>query len=987
MSIKIKKRDGSLEELNHEKYHNHVEHAVKGIDNVSASEIEFAAKMNIVDGIRSSEIQKALIMATSDMIMDNPNYDKPAARLLNQDLRKEVFGDYEPKDLTEHIINNINENIYDRNYLNRYYTDEEIRELIGLIDLDKDDNFSYAGLKKNTDGYLIKKYGKIKETPQEAYLLIGMFAFAKYKEKYNSEVRRKWVNECYKALSDYEISLPTPVISKLRTTFRNFISCVLIPLGDTKMSISNANKTILLVVASGSGIGLDASDIRGLGADIDNGRMQHVGAFPIIKASEKTTKAFVQPDRDGSTTTFYLYYNREILEMMTWGNTKGTADTRARDMDHAIKFNYLFFERYKNNEDITLFFTNDVPLLKTCAGEPEKFKKLYEEYERTVPEENQVKIPASVIFDNFLSEVVLQSREYAVFMDAFNKHSSFDVPLNQSNLCVTGDTKILTKEYGNAVIGKLVERGNTDVTCWNGEEWSETKLFKTSEGQTVWKVILSDDIELEVTPYHKWYILEDGVVVEKRTAELRIGDIIEDYKIPLQSKIYDDCEISMLCTKRGVTVMGIINENKKAPTYCGTEPKRNKLIFNGVLTGNCLEIGQPTFPLESDYIFKRNIEFKSEEDKEKFYKIRKKMFTLQSTKQKEYKSLNKKLNKHFEFTTIDMSAKVDESKPYDYFDLNGNIALDETGVCILGGINVGNTKEERLPIVIELLVRLLDEIIDYNEYMTPYMEKAAKMRRGLGIGFSDIFHDLAKNKVKYNTKEGMELVNRKLELITYHGIKTSIQLAKDFGPCLLNKESKYSKGILPIDTYEKHVDDLVEKSPLGLDWLTLRRLANKYGTRHSSLFANAPFGNSSLPSNSTPGIEPPRDLIGKKSGLPKVVPEYDKYKEYYTTAWSDEFNNIDYFKFTAVIQKWMDQALSLNRYHDLRRYENEKIPKSLFLEETLVAYYYGHKTLYYLNIKSKDKVNKNEELLLESHKETIKLKQTPGECSGGSCSI
>jgi len=510
--ILVKKRDGSLKELNHEKYHQHVEHAIRGVKDASASEIEFMANMNIVNGIKTEDIQKALIMAAADKIYEDPVYDKPAARLLNQDLRKEVYNAYEPNDFISFILNNINNNIYDKDYLYKYYTKEEVIELLDIIDYSKDDNFSYAGLKRETDGYLIKKYNKIKETPQESYIMLSMFAFAKYKEKYDNETRKKWVTICYEALSNFEVSFPTPIISKLRTTFRGFISCVLISMGDTKLSIANAMKNIILVVASGSGIGLDGSDIRGRGADIDHGRMEHVGTFPIIKAAEKTTKSFVQPDRDGSTTTFYNFYNVEILDMMTWGNTKGNADNRIRDMDHAIKFNDLFFKRYADDKDITLFYTNDVPLLQACLGDSETFISYYEEYERTVPKDRQFKVHSSIIFDNFLSERALQAREYTVFMDEFQQHSSYDIPLKQSNLCVTGDTKLLTKEYGNKKIGKLVEKGINKATCWNGKEWSETDLFKTSEKQEVWKVIVDrvgKTIELEVTPYHKWYVLEN----------------------------------------------------------------------------------------------------------------------------------------------------------------------------------------------------------------------------------------------------------------------------------------------------------------------------------------------------------------------------------------------------------------------------------------------------------------------------------------------
>jgi ribonucleotide reductase alpha subunit len=544
-------------------------------------------------------------------------------------------------------------------------------------------------------------------------------------------------------------------------------------------------------------------------------------------------------------------------------------------------------------------------------------------------------------------------------------------------LCVSGDTKILTKEYGNIAIAELVEDKNvTSTECWNGEEWSETELFKTSDKQAVWKVTLSNGAIIEATSYHKWYVIVDNTVFIKRTYELESNDVLESFILPDSNELIEGIEVTK-CTGHG----------RMTATYCGTEPKRNKLIFNGILTGNCNEITQPTFPLEADYNIRRNIIFKNEEAKAKYYKLRNELFSLQSYENVISKKLREEMFELYEFTNIDMGADVDENKPYDYFDLKGLPVVDETGVCIIAGINIGHVDIERLPLISELMVRVLEELIDYNKYETPYMEKAAKMRRGIGIGFSDVFHLLAKNKVKYNTKEGMELINSRCELASYHMIRTSIQLAKDFGPCLLNYDSKYSKGVFPIDTYNKHVDELVSVSPNNLNWEHLKNEAREHGTRHSSLFANAPYGNSAIPSGSTYGLEPPREHKFKKSGLPIVVPDYDEYGAYYTTAWSSEFNNIDYFKFTSVVQKWWDQALSLNEYHNLLRYEDRKIPKSYMMEGFFTAYYYGHKSLYYLNIKSKDKNINDEDALINDTSEIVEEEDEIIGCESGACSI
>jgi len=319
---------------------------------------------------------------------------------------------------------------------------------------------------------------------------------------------------------------------------------------------------------------------------------------------------------------------------------------------------------------------------------------------------------------------------------------------------------------------------------------------------------------------------------------------------------------------------------------------------------------------------------------------------------------------------------------YDYFDIDGNINLGEVGVCIICGINLGFVPEDELGLVAEYLVRFEDQLIDYMEYDTTFIEKAAKMRRGIGIGFSDVFHLLAKENVKYNTREGRQLVHDRVELAAYHMTKTSIQLAQDFGPCMLYKDTKYADGIFPVDTYAKTVDELVEHDRLKLPWGELKEQAKLYGVRMSTLMANAPFGSSSIRSNSQPGIEPPRSLLAKKDGLPKLVPGYFEYKDNYTTTWSDEFNNIDYFKLTAVVQKFEDQTISLNQYHDLTKYEDGKVPQSLLIEELLVAQYYGNKSLYYYNIISKKDVTSEEEELSNMIEEDTLI-----ACGSGGCSI
>jgi len=411
---------------------------------------------------------------------------------------------------------------------------------------------------------------------------------------------------------------------------------------------------------------------------------------------------------------------------------------------------------------------------------------------------------------------------------------------------------------------------------------------------------------------------------------------------------------------------------KREKVYDITVEDNHNFYANNILIHNCTEISVPIFPLRGISI-RRNIKFDTAQDRELYYELR----TSAYFHQIDEKELNKKVKQMatlVKFVSQDINAEVNESEDYDYFDITGLVNLSEIGVCILGGINVGHCKSnKRLEIVSEYLVRLLEELIDYMVWDLPEAEKAAKMRRTLGIGFSDIFHDLAVNKKFYNTREGRQFISDKIELCSYAMIRTSVELAKEKGKCQLFSDTKYAKGILPVDTYNKNVDELVDVSKL--DWQWLREQVLKHGMRHSTLMANAPFGSSSIVSNSTPGLEPPRGIETTKKKVTKLVPDIKSSSKYYTTAWGDDFNNSDYFMFVAVFQKWMDQTISTNKYVNLLKEENGKVKKSTLIKEMLVALYFGLKTVYYSNIRSNDAKDGED---LEEEKES---------CSGGGCEV
>ena len=279
-------------------------------------------------------------------------------------------------------------------------------------------------------------------------------------------------------------------------------------------------------------------------------------------------------------------------------------------------------------------------------------------------------------------------------------------------------------------------------------------------------------------------------------------------------------------------------------------------------------------------------------------------------------------------------------------DEEGEIAL-----CILSAINVGSIKVEELNELCDIAVRGLDELIEYQRYPVKAAEVSTKARRSLGIGYIGLAHYLAKNKVKYGDTEAHKLVHELTESFQYNLLKASNKLAKEKGKCEWFDRTKYAEGKLPIDTYKKDVDEIA-KPVYKENWDKLRKSIESFGLRHSTLSAQMPSESSSVVSNETNGIEPPRDYItikkSKKGPLKQVVPSYQILQNFYTLLW-DMQDNDGYIKVVSVMQKFFDQGISGNWSYNPENYENNEVPISEMATDLLKTYKYGWKTSYYQN--------------------------------------
>ncbi|WP_441004456.1 class 1a ribonucleoside-diphosphate reductase subunit alpha [Pseudocolwellia agarivorans] len=751
----VTKRNGEKEPIDLEKIHKVIDWAAEGLDNVSVSQVELKSHIQFYDGIKTEDIHETIIKSAADLISEEtPDYQFLSARLAIFHLRKKAYGKFEPPKLYDHVISLVASGKYDQ-HLIADYTKDEFEAMEQFIDHRRDLNFSYAAVKQLEGKYLVQNRvtGEIYESAQFLYVLVAACLFAKYPQ----ETRLKYIEGFYNAISLFKISLPTPIMSGVRTPTRQFSSCVLIECGDSLDSINAASSSIVKYVSQRAGIGINAGRIRALGSSIRNGEAFHTGCIPFFKHFQTAVKSCSQGGvRGGAATLFYPLWHLEVESLLVLKNNRGVEENRVRHLDYGVQFNKVMYQRLIKGESITLFSPSDVPgLYDAFFEDQDEFEALYTKYEAD-PTIRKKCIKAIELFTLFAQERASTGRIYLQNVDHCNTHSPFDpkqAPIRQSNLC--------------------------------------------------------------------------------------------------------------------------------------------------------LEIALPTQPMN------------------------------------------------------------------DINDPNGEIAL-----CTLSAFNLGAIESlDELESLADLAVRALDNLLDYQDYPMPAAKNATVGRRTLGIGVINYAYYLAKNGLYYSNGSANNLTHKTFEAIQYYLLKASNNLAKEVGACPKFNETRLSKGILPIDTYKKEIDNIVNES-LHLDWETLRKDIMEFGVRNSTVSALMPSETSSQISNATNGIEPPRGLISIKASkdgiLKQVVPEYARLKDNYELLWNIPSNQ-GYLELVGIMQKFVDQTISANTNYDPSRFEGGKVPIKQVLKDILTAYKLGVKTMYYHN--TRDGAD-DSQVEVESE-----------DCEGGACKI
>ena len=471
----VKRGSRGKEPLNIEKIHEMVDYACEGITGVSSSQVEMKSGLQFTDGITTDDIQQILIKSAADLIsLDNPNYQYVAARLLLYSLRKQCFGRlWDHPHLFDHVTKAVEIKVYDHAILEKYQR-KDFDRMENWITHERDYTFTYAGLRQVIDKYLVqdRSNGEVFETPQFMYMMISATMFADYPK----EKRMTYVKKYYDAISQFKINIPTPVMAGVRTPLKQYASCVLVDTDDTLPSIFSSDMAIGRYVAQRAGIGINAGRIRGINARIRGGEVQHTGVIPFLKKFEATVKCCTQNGvRGGSATVHFPIWHQEIEDIIVLKNNKGTEDNRVRKLDYSIQLSKLFYERFINEEEITLFSPHEVPELYEAWGTPE-FDDLYIKAERKTSV-SKTKISAQQLFGSILKERAETGRIYIMNIDHCNTHSSFKDLIRMSNLCqeitlptdpidhIDGDGEIALCILSAINVGTIDKRDELESLC------------------------------------------------------------------------------------------------------------------------------------------------------------------------------------------------------------------------------------------------------------------------------------------------------------------------------------------------------------------------------------------------------------------------------------------------------------------------------------------------------------------------------------------
>jgi ribonucleotide reductase alpha subunit len=865
----VQKRSGTLEPFNQEKLYEVALWACSGSE-VLATQLVNALTIKVHNKINIVKLYDELINTASNFISDMfPIWEEVAKNLYILKIHKDIGvkrATYPP--YRDVYNNNVSQGFYKEGLI----PDEWIDVLGDTINQEYDKLFGFGGLNLFVQKYCNKTpNGQLLELPQHTYMRVAI--------QLMHVSGLQGIIDKYHQIASHGVTEATPkMVNGFRPNAQLFSCCLARP-EDSQESINIVDDLLGRESKYGGGLASDNSDIRAKGSVVEGNKGKSGGVVPFIQGTQWSVGRYNQGStRTAAMAMYYNWFHYEAPEITELKSESGKDEDRARKLKYCVKWTKHLTDAIRANEDIFLFDSHKTKDMTYAWGD--ELRQLYNKYSKSTHVRKRKYSAREFAYQ--LAKIKLETgNNYTFFTDNANIQNIGGGTVTQSNLCVAGDTKILTQD-GHKTIESIA---GTTVSCWNGNEWSDTPLFKTSDAEHVLKVRLSNGSIIEATEYHKWYV-NGGT--KKQTNELKVGDILDAHNLHTDTtakRFLEESKLYGIYSEYGTEyVEEVIDEGKVIPVYCGTEPKRHKLMFNGVLTGNCMEY-MPNF---------EPIKFLKDE------------------------LINGQMVRTYE----------------------GDIAL-----CNLSSANIMkwvSLSQEEKRAFMKLLVTSMDNAIDVAFYANPLGQKHSMEHRNLGIGVSNYANWLASNRWLWGSKEAREYTHYLSEELQYYAIAASIELAKERQRFPLFHKSKWADGVFPHEISILHNKESELNYPLKMDWEALRPDLIKYGIRNEYLMAIAPTATSGQCIGATPGVDAPRKLKTIVEGtysLPFVVPNLRENREFYQTTF--QVPNKDTIELAAIRQKFicMGQSVSLAYANPDSAYE--------VINDIMYAEELGLKSLYY----------------------------------------
>lgn len=557
----VVKRNGSVEKYMPEKMH-HWAYWADAKLNKNWDDILEGATSGMPESVSSSDLHSNLIdYCVSQRDEQSVNM---AARLMLGDIYKEAYSNIAAPTLIDFYKGMVLKGYWE----DKGYSDEELEILGSVIDHKKDYGYKYSTLKQFKDKYAVSAYGKCMETPQMAIMGVAMSNVSKENNRVSSAI------SLYKTLSNLLVNLPTPSLNGERTPQAASPSCCVITGDDDAESMAVVDTVAYDMTCNRSGIGAEKA-CRSPSDPVKGGTISHMGKYHYYDRIKSSVKANKQKSRGGSATVTFTCLDPEALSLVRLKSQRTAKNFQLIEMDYSMAMNKVFLKAVANNDDwmlVSVFYARKLHEL-FYSGNPKAFK---EEYDKVLSDDSIKKtiIKARDLITSHLVEWFETGMIYSAFIDNINMHTPFKDPVRLSNLCVSGDTKILTKDGYmeiQSISGKSLE-------IWNGVEWSEADIVQTAQNAEVISVTVDSGESITCTPGHIFYLQSGKKVV---AADLKEGDKLLPWVDNNGNRISQ-------------TVIKCSALNNKVDTYCFKESKKRMGVFNGILTGNCQEICLPT---------------------------------------------------------------------------------------------------------------------------------------------------------------------------------------------------------------------------------------------------------------------------------------------------------------------------------------------------------------------------------------------------------